>query len=786
MSLFDNFIKRVAIDSERFKDLIKDLSEKKSEKDNVTGDDQLIAELRLHINRKLNDLSDTLTRFLKDLNNPDVINYYKNQEEIDKASKESKDETKKITKSVDVTSDQTDLPGIRKYFPSWQSETIKDSNDMSNLMSLDSIIKNEFKLMHDKIKSVMEDVKEVYSFKKKDDEGELYITYSTDNFEQFNEVLESLKTIDSDIVKLNSLVDKGVTAIDDSDVLLDKILSSEKLNDFFNKFIKLKDFARTQLLNKNFNVTEKNVVFEKNEDSNIKLSPHKKFTLEKEYNNLTDKLVDNNMPYVLPPIQQRLNEISNNLDNLSDNDLKDLEEIQKKLDIPEDSISLDKAGLELAQQKLDEILNNSEILSESELESIQQRLSELKGELPHIQQSEYESEKDSLIILLNKVSEFFKKYYPYIKGDSGSLFTNSSINSEFEKLYETLDYYYNVYKDTEYFRNDIDITDGTVKHLLVNELGLVPEKKTVNPESFDAGETNFVKILTNFITDTLEKISQLKSDIKDIFKRDKGSSQEINDSQFFYRTYVSYLKGIVTRKRLDVNVLRDLFDGVVDTRIADYFIRTLNSTKTELLENSGNVDKDKGVKLGLLFLLFNSVRMIYLNLNSIKTGKNTRALNSLFTRYTSDEISRRDLRELHNILHLIYSNIKKAADPVLEAKSDFVEFFKGIDIPVLDSIANFQDTFDIQKINEVVDAVTAISNEANEVLATLKDIKGDYLKPLNKDLGIGEIQYNSDSFPLQEIVVALSNIVDKTKKEDSKFDRYTDILEKSIGAFKKI
>ena len=135
---------------------------------------------------------------------------------------------------------------------------------------------------------------------------------------------------------------------------------------------------------------------------------------------------------------------------------------------------------------------------------------------------------------------------------------------------------------------------------------------------------------------------------------------------------------------------------------------------------------------------------------------------------------------------MIYSNIKKAADPVLEAKSDFTEFFKGIDIPVLDSIANFQDTFDIQKINEVVDAVTAISNEANAVLVILKDIKGDYLKPLNKNLGIGEIQYNSDSFPLQEIVVELSNIVDKTKKEDSKFDRYTDILEKSIGEFKKI
>ena len=166
--------------------------------------------------------------------------------------------------------------------------------------------------------------------------------------------------------------------------------------------------------------------------------------------------------------------------------------------------------------------------------------------------------------------------------------------------------------------------------MLVNELGLVPEKKTVNPESFDAGETNFVKVLTNFITDTLEKISQLKSDIKDIFKRDKGSSQEINDSQFFYRTYVSYLKGIITRKRLDVNVLRDLFDGVVDTRIADYFIRTLNSTKTELLENSGNVDKDKGVKLGLLFLLFNfsSYSAIF---SSISLVSSTAMMSPFFT-----------------------------------------------------------------------------------------------------------------------------------------------------------
>lgn len=690
MSLSDKVIKQIAVDKDRFKNIIKDLKEREDNRQEITTDDELISKIKVDIRKNLNELSDNLNQFFLDLMNPDFLNYYKNEEELNEASERvrennSKTNNKEITKNVDVYSEQSPLPGFREYFPHWQTKNTKDIKEFNSKISLEDNIKNEFRLINDRIDFIIRNIKNLEDLKVHEKDIDLDVTYDISKFDKFNDILKELNDIKSDISNMESYTAKGVTLIQNSSNLIDKILNSDNLRDFFSKIIQLKSFIRTQMLSKNFKADVDNVIFN---------------------------------------------------DNKSDGS------------------------------------------------------GEQEGELSSHKQKSHEIYTDKAIAILKQIENFFKIYLPYLEKDS-SFFKSILLNDDFNSIVKELDYVYDMYKDHKDFPNT-QITDGMISNFLVNDFGLNLKTDDPNFQSSSIEEKNFIKNLINFVVDTLKKVNKLKENISKVFRSNKkqNNGEEQFDVKFEYDNYVSYLQNIMLYENIDVNIFYNLFNGVVSDEIADLLVNNLKNIRREeydkVLSQDKSVDLKKGLKLGLFYVLLNSVKMIDYNLKSIKTGKYSKDLSNLLNNYMTNQIPRDNLRKLYNIIYLIYSNIRKASAPVLIAKSDFNDLFKDINIIVNDNITNYKDTFDTAKIGNIVESISNISKEAENILVSLNDIKSMYLKPLSKDSKVGEITYNSETFPLQETILMFSNIISKTKDDDKIFEDYYQLLANSISKFKKI
>lgn len=762
MSLFDNFIKRVAIDADVFNDFLNELDDEDRESKLLSDADKKISELKYDINKKLDDVIYVLDYFSKFLRYPDNLNMMKNEDEKKERQKEIDADPSKYQQivqknpySITYDYESGNIPGISRghYTPQTNVNMTTETKNVMNNVTLEDEITGYLDKLHKDITAIKSDIsslQEYIDFNEKHKSDDEVVTYPVEQFKNFDPIVEDLDTILQEINQFIVNTKQEVSLVTDQRNLVIKTIESPILRNVIQKVIRLKTFISKH---------PKLFVFDDSESKPSSI--HKKLDAEDEISYLQDLLLKNSSKYVL---------------------LKKFTILKDLLAENEKTHKLSSTQEDIAKKNMEELFNqirDFKSLSEEELEDIHSRIGELSGVIYDGKStSEFESYTDSAILVIDRIRNFLKEYGRYFNPTSDSLFSSSKLNDEFNKLVEGLDYYYNEYKEKyKTFPSEKDIPDDKLYEFLTKNMDWFPEKKDGNKYSV----STLISDLIQFINTLKKKITKgIKSKIKDVFKESDNYDSKYSKTEFNYKIFMTQLVNNLGKFRtnaVDTDMLGNLFQGATTQSILNKFSKNLSTVAEVYTKNPNDETEKNGFKLGLLYILYNSVEMLYTKLRDTRDSLSN--VNGFFERlvkdskklknYESVDISFNGLDVTLKEINKLYSGYKKILDPVLVAKNDIQSELENISIAVNDEHGNFKHDFNIVYINNIVKRIESLYQEINKAIELFTYVDHDLMVE-NKQ-------------PDRLVINNLLNVNANIKNETNDFDLYSTTLNNVIAKF---
>lgn len=800
MSLFDNFIKRFAVSDEEYRN--KKYDEYRDSK-NLSDADLEISKLNYNIKTNLRNVLEILEHFKQFLTYSDNLKMHKNDTELSELQdKIDLDPSgyQQISQENPIYTEfeYGNVPEISRgqFIPKTNMQTsTKTWKYVMDKPTLEAEIKSYLSMLNRDVAAIKSDINSLQEYINADD-----VTYPVEQFGEFKSVAVSLDEILQNINKFESQTEKGVALVQDSENLIEKILTSDKLRDVITKIITLETFVQVRFnpkLNKEKGkkVDQEETLrkFFTHENTEFKPSSvREKMDAEEELKHIQDVLSKNKNFYTLQKQYKDLNEQYPKLIEQYSELKKLLFKTQRDTNLRKDQKEEQIEQIQNDMKKLQDTINSipeirkqileSTPLSDKELEDIHSRESELAGVLWEGGKPETtESKEDSLTLTIYRIKNFLKEYGSYINNNSQLLFTTTALNEKFDKLVIDLNYWYNEV-DKEYsIGNQVNITNEDIRNFLI-EADFVSDKKNSKKLESDPEVSNLISNLIKFINELRTKIDDIKENIKNIFK-DNTNTYDVQDSKtkYSYKLFVNYLKNsLITDKYIDSRALSNLYRGNIDKDILNEFKQS-ESQVIAGLQNGKISDYDLGLKVGLLYILYNAVNKLYLSTLDTR-GKNTKS-NSIFTRLKESvekaDISYGELKDVFKKLQSLYTTIENVLAPVFVAKPDFENLFKETNIAIHDNHANFIRDFDLKYMMDIIDTLESISSEVSKASEFVNSI----MVNMNKDKVERDPELSTTSM---ETAVKLLNINEIIKNYCNEFSQYDLDLQTAINDLTKI
>ena len=423
-------------------------------------------------------------------------------------------------------------------------------------------------------------------------------------------------------------------------------------------------------------------------------------------------------------------------------------------------------------------------LSTEKLEDIQARESELVGvSLEDHRPVDVKSKEDSLILVIDKIKKFLKEYDSYINSNSQALFVTPKLNEEFDKLVTEFTYWYDEVNKEYPLDNQLNITNEDICAFFIRSFDLFSDKKSFKESESKPNNRNLTYNLIKFIDELRNKINDTKKNIKSIFKDTTNDYYaKYSENKFNYKLFIDYLKnGLIDERYIESRAFSNLFHGKIDKNILNEFKESEAKVITILQDkNISDSDYDLGLKIGLLYILYNAVNKLYRS-TFVRRGQDNET-DSIFTRLKESvekaDVSYNELETVFKNLDSLYSTLENVLAPVSLAEDDFNKLFESTHIEIPDALANFIHDFNLEYITDMIDVLKDFSGKINEASKLVNSIMVNMTK--NK-------ADRDPSLNIKEMETAkLLNINELIKNSCNKFDQYDLHLQTAISKLTKL